>query len=181
MKPIEHSRIITNIEAKSITEKEYQRLEKISTHISKYIKQELKMTVTDIDAANYILSLLIKSKYYNSLSSIEKEIIIGKILLPDDIEIVDILNQNHYTIDNIKPLIRFRTTLKQILQYKSPLTESLKKEITTYLKLISPITEIFKQKYNIDDETTILNRICEIFVRYPNYFEYTEFIPPHKK
>ena len=165
------NRILTYLDAMTITEKEYQILKSISNKIK---NETENMFYEDINQYNiiihYIEKRIRKSKLINN-SILSKEIIISNILLPNDIEIIDFLNKSGYTYEHLKNIIKFRTLIKNILLNDLEFNEEQKKQYEEYKKEIKNIITIFKEKYNISDSKIILNRICELLVRKTNCFE----------
>lgn len=165
-------RTITSIEASLISKREYERLKAISRYVYSYINIEIEQGFKNYDSIKFLLEQFIRnSEYKNSISKIEKEIIIGNILLSNDLEIAELLNKHGFTIEHLKVIIRFRSLLKNVILNSVPIDEELERQFKIYKKYISKIIEIFKSEYALDDQTVILNRITEILVTNHNYFE----------
>ena len=164
-------RAITYVEALTISKNEDLELKKISKIIKKHLEEKLQVEINFSNFTIYYLEEIIKKTKYNNLSNIKKEIIIANILLPNDIEIADLLNKNGYTIEDLKSLIRFRTILKNIILNNISLNQTEKEEYTKYKEEITNLTNLFKNTLNIDKPTIFLNKICEMLVVCPNLFE----------
>lgn len=168
---IKAQNILTSIEAKTITKKEYIKLKEISRTIKKYIEDNFRENITISGFIRYYIEQAIRKSQYKNLSSLEKEIIIANIILPDDYKIADILSANGITIDHLKIAIRFRSLLKQVILNKVKINPELERQFTIYKKFVKIITEIFQSKFGINDQNIIFNRICEIMTLHPEYFE----------
>lgn len=164
-------RTVTTIEASMITPREYYRLKEISKAIRTHIENELQSNAnTDGFTRNYI-ELAIRSSEHKNLSNTEIEIIIANAILPDDIIIAEMLSKHHFTIEHLKTIIRFRSLLKNIVLNGNAFNTELKRQFEIYKKFVTKIIEIFKSELGIDDQTIILNRISEMLVTCPSFFE----------
>ena len=161
-------RAITSIEASLISKREYEELKNISNYIRNNIN---KKTPQNIKNYKFIKNYLAQTITTRNFSNTAKEIIIGNILLPDDIKIAELLTKNGFTIEHLNIIIRFRALLKNIILNSTPINEELERQFKIYKTAINKIIEIFKLELNFDDQTTILNRITEILITNPNYFE----------
>lgn len=164
-------RAITYVEALTILKNEDIELKKISKVIKEHIENKLQIEINSNNITIYYLESIIRKARYNDLSNIKKEIIISNILLPNDEEIAVLLNQNGYTLEDLKSILRFRTILKNNILNDTQLDQNNKEKYEEYKKEITKIIKIFKSNLNIDNQTIILNRICEMLVTCPELFE----------
>ena len=165
-------RTLTTIEASLITKKEYQKLKSISKRIKDSIETELESDLSSYGMVKYHVERTIRSSKNALISkNAEKEIIIANILLPDDIQIAELLNKNNFTIEHLKAMIRFRSSLKNLILNSAPIDEETQRKLEIYKRFVTTLIELFKAEFNVDDQTIILNRICEMLVTCPNYFE----------
>ena len=65
--------------------------------------------------------------------------------------------------------------------YKTSIKEDLKEELKIYKKVVSILLNVFKEKFNINNSTVILNRICELLVTNPELFNTLEKTKTLKK
>ena len=163
-------RVISIVEANTLTENDYQKLKKISTLIKKHVEIRLQGSINESNFTRFYLEYIIRNSN-TPIDKLEKEIIIANAILPDDIEVAELLNQNGFTIEELKNILRFRVVLKNIVLNNSITNKEIETQFEEYKKTIIKLTNIFKAKYNLDNQTVILNRICEIIVTHPNYFE----------
>ena len=165
-------RAITAIEVMIITKKEYIKLIKLSQEIKSCIEKELNCELPIYGIIKYYIeNTIINPNNLSNFSQTAKEIIIANILLPETIKVVELLNNNGYTIEHLKNITRFRALLKNIILSNAPIDTNLANQFMIYKKYVTHITELFKKTFGIIDQTIILNRICEILVTYPNLFE----------
>ena len=165
-------RAINIIDIKLITEREYQILKKISTQIRKKIEDEFDDNAVSYGMIKYFIENRIRNSNITDIeTATKKEIVISNILLPDDIEIAEILNKNGFNLELLKELLKIRQKLINIIIYNLQLDEELKDQYETYKNNIKKLINLFEEKYNINDQTIILNKIAEILVLYPNYLE----------
>lgn len=164
-------RVLTYLDARIITEKEYQILKKISNTIKKETEETFNYSINQYNAIIYYVEKSIRESKTINKSILSKEIIISNILLPNDIEIIDLLNKSGYTYDSLKNIIKFRSIIKNIISSNNEFNKENKQKYKEYKEEVKNIITIFKEKYNITDQTIILNRICELLVRMPNSFE----------
>lgn len=164
-------RVLTYLEAMIITEREYQTIKDISKKIRKTTEEIFNDNINLYNIIIYNIEKRIRQSKLLNNSTLSKEIIIANILLPNDIEIIDFLNNKGYTYESLKKIIKFRTLIKNILSSNIEFNEEYKRQYEEYKKEVKSIKNIFKEKYNITDQTIILNRICELLVRKPNSFE----------
>lgn len=164
-------RAITPIECITITNKEFRQLKKISRLIRENIETNINDQITPYTFIKYYIEKSIRDSKLEIFSKAKKEIIIANILLPDDIEIAEILNNNGFTKESLKELIRFRALIKNLVLNNSKIDINLENKFNDYKETINTIVLLFNEKFQIKDQTTILNRICELLVSNPNYFE----------
>lgn len=164
-------RVLTYLDAMIITEKEYQILKKISNTIKKETEEIFDYSINQYNAIIYYIEKTIRESKTINHSTLSKEIIISNILLPNDIEIIDLLNKSGYTYDSLKNIIKFRSIIKNTIASNIEFNNENKQKYKEYKKEVKNIITIFKEKYNITDQTIILNRICELLIRMPNSFE----------
>lgn len=164
-------RVLTYLDAMIITEKEYQILKNTSYSIKKETDETFNDSINQYNIIiHHIEKSIRQSKLINN-SILAKEIIIANILLPNDIDIIDLLNKSGYTYEFLKNIIKFRSLIKNIVSSDTEFNKENKKRYEEYKEEIKNIINIFKENYNITDQTIILNRICELIVRKPNSFE----------
>ena len=169
-------RTITSIEASLISNVEYEELKNISKRIINYINKTYTNGFKSYNFIKlYLESIIINSERTYTIPRVYKEIIIGNIMLPNDIEIVELLTKNGYTIEHLKTIIRFRSLLKNIILNSVPFDQELERQFEIYKKHVDKIIELFKSALNIQEQTIILNRITEIVQTNPNYFESKNF------
>ena len=161
------SKILSYYEALTIPKKEYTYLKKLST------SEKANITLNNQTNINYnlIFNKISTSKKTKDLSIIKKEIIIANIIIPDDTLIIKILNDNNFTIEHLKLIIRFRSILKNHLINNTKIDTTLKENIQIYKNIISIILNIFINELNIDNPTIILNRITELIITKPYLFK----------
>ena len=164
-------RVLTYLDAMIITEKEYQILKNISNEIRKETEENFNNSINHNKIIIYHIEKSIRESKLNNNSILAKEIIIANILLPNDIDIIDLLNKSGYTYDSLKNIIRFRTLIKNIVLSDKEFNNEERKKYKEYKEEVKNIIYIFKENYNITDQTIILNRICELLIRKPNSFE----------
>ena len=108
-------RIVTVLDSMMITPREYKKLKEISVELRKYFQQTLGIeTISCGFIRHYVEHVIIDSKN-NGLKPLEKEIIIANIMLPDDMEVINLLNDNGFDIYTLKLLMRIRSQLKYII------------------------------------------------------------------
>ena len=161
---------INIIDLLMITEPEHQKIKKISKTIRETIQNEINENINLLPFIRYYVEKKIDILDTN-FSSIEKELIISNVILPNDIHIADLLNKNGYTKEFLKSIIKTRQKIKLSLLNNIKIDNELQTEFDEYKQNIIPIIELFKKEYNITDINIILNKICEISTKYPNYFE----------
>ena len=164
-------RAITYFETLTLSKSEDIVIKKLSKFIKEYIEEKLQVEINFNNINIYYLEDILSKTQYNNLSNLKKEIIIANILLPNDIEIAELLNQNGYTFEDLKSIIRFRTLLKNKILNDKPLNQEEIEKFIKYKEDITNLLSLFKNKFNIDKTTIILNRICEMLVTHPNIFE----------
>lgn len=164
-------RAITYIEALTILKNEDIELKKISKIIKEHIESKLQIEINSNNITIYYLESIIRKARYQDLSDMKKEIIISNILLPNDNEIATLLNENGYTFEDLKSILRIRTILKNNILNNIYFDQNTKEQFEEYKKEITKLIEIFKTNLNIDNQTIILNRICEMLVTCPELFE----------
>lgn len=174
-------RTVASIEASMITPREYYRLKEISKAIRNHIENQLQTNTSTDGFTRYYIELAIRSSQHKNLSNTEIEIVIANAILPDDISIAELLSKHHFTIDHLKTIIRFRSLLKNIILNGKAFDDELKRQFEIYKKFVAKIIEIFKSEFGIDDQTVILNRICEMLVTCPAFFEERTSTNPRKK
>ena len=109
-------RTITLIEASLISNREYERLKGISKYIKEIIERETQLDTYSYSFVKQVLDQAIKNSQCAFISNdTHKEIIIGNIILPDDIQIAEILTKNKFTLEHLKERMRFRSLLKNII------------------------------------------------------------------
>ena len=163
-------RILSYIEALIITKKENEILKNIAKKEKKRIEQEICMS-EDPETNMLIIEKQINMRNYDDLSPLKKEVMLANALLPDDTKVIDTLTENGFTIEHIKTIIKFRGILKNQAMYKTAIEKDLKENINIYKKVVSILLNTFKEKFNINNSTIILNRICELLVTKPELFE----------
>lgn len=161
---------INVIDLLMITEPEHQKIKKISKTIRETIQNEINENINLLPFIRYYVEKKIDILDTN-FSSIEKELIISNVILPNDIHIADLLNKNGYTKEFLKSIIKTRQKIKLSLLNNIKIDNELQTEFDEYKQNIIPIIELFKKEYNITDINIILNRICEIITKYPNYLD----------
>ena len=164
-------RVLTYLDAMIITEKEYQILKNISNEIRKETEENFNNTINQNKIIIHHIEKSIRESKLNNNYILAKEIIISNILIPNDIDIIDLLNRSGYTYDSLKNIIRFRTLIKNIVLSDKEFNNEERKKYKEYKEEVKNIINIFKENYNITDQTIILNRICELLIRKPNSFE----------
>ena len=165
-------RTLTTIETSLITKKEYQKLKNISAAIKKTVESNLDSDINSYGIVKYYVEQTIRSSNTPLVSKpSEKEIIISNIILPDDIEVAELLTQNKYTLEHLKAMIRFRSSLKNLILNDVQIDKETEQKLQVYKKFVTSLIALFKQRFGIDDQTVILNKICEMLVYYPHYFE----------
>ena len=128
-------RIITTIDSRMITNKEYNKLIKLSRNIKKELEHILDSNINKISLIKYYVEKIItNSKYSENYTNVHKEIIIANILLPDDIKIAEVLNQNGYPIEYLKAIIKFRDYLKKIILYSIPIDKEIEQKYIAKLE-----------------------------------------------
>lgn len=165
-------RAITYNEASSIFKKEYEILKSISYYIKEKIRKENECNINDYGVIKYYLEQAIRNAECPHIKeNNKKEIIIGNVLLSDDLKIAELLTKNGITIEHLKVIIRFRALLKKVILNSVPIDEELERQFKLYKIGVAKIIKIFKLELNFDDQTVILNRITELLITSPNYFE----------
>ena len=164
-------RILSYNEALIITKKEYEILKNIAKKEKKRIEKEICMGEDNSSINMLIIERQINMHNYDDLSPLKKEVMLSNALLPDDTKVIDTLTENGFTIEHIKTIIKFRGILKNQAMYKTAIEEDLKENINTYKKVVSILLNAFREKFNINNSTIILNRICELLVTKPELFE----------
>lgn len=164
-------RVITTIESMMITDKEYQKIKKISKSIKEIVEKEINDEINPYRFVIHHIEKSVRQSDLYTLSPAGKEIIIANILLPDDIKIAELLNKNGFTIENLKSIIRFRSLLKNVILNNAPINKELEDHFIEYKENVKKILELFNEEFNTNDQTIILNRICELLTTHPNYFE----------
>lgn len=172
---LEAKNTITLSEFTMIPSSEYSKLVKLSKKIKKELEEELNCSINESRLTSlYVKNRIRDSKNIEARNNIQKEILLGNIFLPDDIKIADLLCKNRYTIGHLKTIIRFRSMLKNIILNSTSMDDKLKEQFVAYKKIVSELVMLFKVEFGIDDQTIILNRICDLLVRHPNYFDTKE-------
>lgn len=160
-------KILTPIEAKLITPIEYNILkEKAKEERNKILKNITKTNGNDPFMENhiiqFIMSLKINSKEYEELPVLRKEIILANAILSEDTDIIDLLIESGFTYEHLDAIVRYRKLLKDRIIYNITETKEELEKNKIYIKWVSKIIELFKSRFNIDNPTIILNRICEM-------------------
>lgn len=162
---------LTKTEASLITEKEYNKLKKISMLVTKYVENILMSDIATCNITKKIAEITIRKIQNESITEIHKTIMIANALLPDDIKVADLLNKNGFTYNHINLIIKFRALLKRNAIYHTELDKEEKTKYNEYKITVNKIVELFTREFGVSDKTIILNRICEILVTHPDYFE----------
>ena len=168
---LEPERIISYNEGRIITKKEYEILKKRAKKEKERIENEVCLGEYGSYINQKIIEHNIIKTEYSDLSIIQKEVMLSNAILPDDTKIIDVLTQNGFTIEHIKTIIHFRGILKNLVMYKSNITNELKEQINTYKKVVTILINIFKENFQTNNSTIILNRICQLLVTSPELFE----------
>lgn len=169
--PTNAERILTTVESMMITKKEYMQLKEISKTIRKYAEEKFQSEINSCGIVRYYIEYTIRNSQYRNLPSTQKEIIIANVILPDDTKVADVLNKNNFTIEHLKAMLRFRSLLKNILLNDSRIDTETARQFAIYKQFVNKIIAIFKLEFGIDNQTLILNRICEMIETCPLYFD----------
>lgn len=177
----EPTKILTYIDTLSITAKECNELKIYGYRERKRVIDECKMLAynkrlpKDIHPRQYIIQkLMAKRNYsskYNSKTTLRKEIIYAYALLPNDVAIAELLNNNNYTLEHLKRIIEVRKKILFLMKSGATFDEVLIKDIAIYKKIIQNLISLFEKEFNFNNSTIILNRICIMLVTCPSYFE----------
>lgn len=162
-----------------ITKKEYEQLKKISKQLTKYLEKEYLITPNESGFTNHFIETLVRNTKNNLLTESHKEIIIANILFPEDEKIADLINDNNFTYEHINFIIDFRALLKKHSIHNMVLDNESKLKFETYKQLIDQIISIFEKNFRVTNQTIILNKLCEILVNKPHYFN--EISTPTRK
>ena len=164
-------RAITLIDMRQIGLREYQFIITLSKSIKEEIEQEIKIQIQNNDITRYYFEEIIKNLQIENLTPLKREILIGNAILPDSKKIIDIQNKNGYSVTNLTKILRFRTILKNILLNDLHIDKNTQEQFEIYKKELISLTEIFKNEFNLDNPSIILNRICELITIYPQLFQ----------
>ena len=164
-------KVLSYTEALVITKKEYEILKNIAKKEKKRIENEKCMGEKDSEINMLIIENNITMRNYDNLSPLKKEIMLANAILPEDSKVIDTLTENGFTLEHIKSIIKFRGILKNQLVYKNGIPEDLKESIEIYKKVVTILLNTFKEKFNVNNSTIILNRICELLVTSEEIFE----------
>lgn len=178
----EPERILTLIETYSITAKECEELKIHGYRERKRVINEYRELVTrqripkEIKPITYITKRLLylkkNSTRFNSKSTLRKEIIYANALLPDNVAIAELLNNNNFTYDHLKKIIEVRSKILFLIKSQNnKIDDTTTKDIAIYQKIIAKLIKLFEQKFGINDPTIILNKICVMLVTCPTYFD----------
>ena len=161
--------IISYNEGKMITNKEYNILKRLAKNERDRILNDYEL-VEDSHLTQKVIEHIIRNTAYEDMSLSKREAMLANALLPDDIQIIDILTKEGFTIDHIKTIIRFRDILKNLLIHKQESTNELKEQIKIYKAVVDRLIDIFNTNFYTADSTIILNRLCELLVTKPHMF-----------
>lgn len=179
----EPERILTYIDALTFSKAEFESLKKLaklerkkfSLEYQKFIieRQLPKETTCNEYITKRLLSKRLYSTDYNDKSTIRREIIYANALLPNDEEVEELLTKNGYTYEHLIEVMKVRKYILDIIKYKNNTIPDaiLLQQIKTYKNYVTAIIALFKDKFQIDNATIILNRICEILATHKTYFE----------
>lgn len=178
----ESERILTYIDALTITAKECNELKRYGHRERKEIIKEYKelrnsnKLPRETNPRDYITEKLLTqrnfSTKYNNKSTLRREIIYANAILPNDVTIAELLNNNHFSFEHLKKIIEVRKKILFLIKSKNTtITDDLIKDIAIYKKIVTKLINLFESKFGINDSTIILNRICEMLVTCPTFFE----------
>lgn len=170
-KKIDPSKIISYNEGLCITKSEYTLLKDIAIQEKSKILKEYNLTKANLDHQNKFIQHIISITEYNNLSNRQKEVMLINSQVKDDNQLIELLNNNGFTLEHIKTIIRFRDKIKNLMLYNPTLTKKLKEELEIYKKVVSQLIEIINKEFHINNSTIILNKICLLIVLYPELFE----------
>ena len=127
-------RVLTYLNAMIITEKEYQIFKNISNEIRKETEENFNNSINHNKIIIHHIEKSIRESKLNNNSILAKEIIIANILLPNDIDIIDLLNRSGYTYEFLKNIIKFRTLIKNIVSSDTEFNKDNKKNMKNIKK-----------------------------------------------
>lgn len=168
---IEAGKILSYPEALIRTKKEYAYLKQYSQIEREKIEKEIDLQIGSNFFNKDIIENRIDFSKYPNTSKLNKEIILANIILPDDVKIIDILTEAGFTLEHLKTIVRFRSILKNLLINNSIITDELKEQIAIYKRVTTKLINVFKEHFNFNESTIILNRITEMLITCPNLFE----------
>lgn len=163
-------RILTYIDALTITKKEYNYFKQLSIIEKERIEKKLKMSFEEHPVDKKYLEEIILGTEYKNISSMNKEIMLANAILPDDQKIATLLNEEGFTLEYLKIIIRFRSLLKNILTNNLPIDKETRQKLDAYKVIVEKLVDLFNKHFNVNNQTIILNRICEMLVTCPELF-----------